>query len=149
MALWSMRETNCMVKIPLKNSKGTLTLTQTLQGMVSLDSAKRKSCLRRFKLNKGFKRLVIPTWRLRLEDLTHAPFEKAVRDELTQYFEANWGTSTTRGYDWEAMKVVIRGLCMQTTYGVRHQLEKDVLDYKAKLRDLEKCIPTQPQRKEE
>ncbi|KAJ1173427.1 hypothetical protein NDU88_005262 [Pleurodeles waltl] len=47
------------------------------------------------------------------------------------------------------MKVVIRGLCMQTTYGVWHQLEQDVLDHEAKLRDSEKCLPTQPQRMEE
>ncbi|KAJ1127407.1 hypothetical protein NDU88_005809 [Pleurodeles waltl] len=55
----------------------------------------------------------------------------------------------TRGCDWVAIKVVIRGLCMQTIYSVRRQLEKDVLDHEAKLRVLEKCLPTQPQRMEE
>ncbi|KAJ1155991.1 hypothetical protein NDU88_008716 [Pleurodeles waltl] len=78
-----------------------------------------------------------------------ALFEGAVWDRLTQYFDANWGTSTTRGFDWEVMKVVTRGLCMQTTYGVRCQLEKDVLDHEAKLGDLKKCLPTQLQRMEE
>ncbi|KAJ1195236.1 hypothetical protein NDU88_004517 [Pleurodeles waltl] len=71
-----------------------------------------------------------------------APFREAVQDGLTQYFDANWGTSTTRRCDCEAMKVVIRGLCMQTTYGVRRQLEKDVLDHKAKLSDLDKMPST-------
>ncbi|KAJ1139655.1 hypothetical protein NDU88_006022 [Pleurodeles waltl] len=100
-------------------------------------------------LKKGYKRPTVPTWRLQPEALTDAPFVNAVRDGLVQYFEANWGTSTTRGCDWEAMKVVIRGICMQTTNGVRHQLEKDVLDIEARLRDLEKCLPTQPQKMED
>ncbi|KAJ1162776.1 hypothetical protein NDU88_003241 [Pleurodeles waltl] len=84
-------------------------------------------------------------WQLRPEAMSDTPFEGAVRDGLMQYFDAIWGTSTTRGRDWEVMKVVLRDLCMQTTYGVRRQLEKDVLDHKAKLRDLEKCLPMQPQ----
>ncbi|KAJ1165502.1 hypothetical protein NDU88_005929 [Pleurodeles waltl] len=46
------------------------------------------------------------------------------------------------------MKVVIRGLCVQTTYGVKRQLEKDVLDHEARLQDLEKCILMQLQRME-
>ncbi|KAJ1213549.1 hypothetical protein NDU88_001183 [Pleurodeles waltl] len=81
--------------------------------------------------------------------LKDAPFEKAVWDGLTQYFNTNWGTSTTGACDWEVMKVVIMGLCMQTTDDVRCQLEKDILDHEAKLRDLKKCLPTQPQRMEE
>ncbi|KAJ1210338.1 hypothetical protein NDU88_005704 [Pleurodeles waltl] len=88
-------------------------------------------------------------WPLRPEALTDALTGKAVRDRLAQYFESNWGTSTTRRCVWEAMKVVIRCLCVQTTYGVRRQLEKDVLDHEAMLQDLEKCLLTQPQRMEE
>ncbi|KAJ1216809.1 hypothetical protein NDU88_004408 [Pleurodeles waltl] len=65
-----------------------------------------------------------------------APLEEAVRDGLTQYFDANWEMSMISSCDWEAMKVVIRGLCMQTTYGVRHQLKKDVLDHEAKLQEM-------------
>ncbi|KAJ1143312.1 hypothetical protein NDU88_009622 [Pleurodeles waltl] len=87
------------------------------------------------KLNKGYKRSGVTTWWLRLEALKDAPFEEVIRDALTQHLDANWGPSTTRGCDWEAMKVVIRGLCMQTTYSVGRQLEKDVRDHKAKLRD--------------
>ncbi|KAJ1219060.1 hypothetical protein NDU88_006631 [Pleurodeles waltl] len=100
-------------------------------------------------LNKGYTQTVVPTWQLRPEALSDAPFEGAVRDRLMQYFDINWGTSTTRGCDCEAKKVVIRGLCMQTTYSVRHQCEKDVLDHIVKLRDQEKCLPTQPHRMEE
>ncbi|KAJ1092976.1 hypothetical protein NDU88_006086 [Pleurodeles waltl] len=97
----------------------------------------------------GYKRPALLTWRLRPETLMDAPFTKAVRDELAQYFEVNWGTSTTRDCDWEAMKVVIRGLCVQATYGVRCQLEKDILDHEARLRDLEKCLLMQLQKMEE
>ncbi|KAJ1125450.1 hypothetical protein NDU88_003882 [Pleurodeles waltl] len=86
---------------------------------------------------------------LRPEALTDTLFDKAVRDGQVQYIKANWETSTTSRCDCEAMKVVIRGLCVQTTYGVRRHLEKDVLDHEAMLRDLEKCLLTQPQRKEE
>ncbi|KAJ1164965.1 hypothetical protein NDU88_005395 [Pleurodeles waltl] len=78
-----------------------------------------------------------------------APFAKTVRDGLTQYFKANWGTSTTKGCDWEAMKFEIRGLCVQTTYGVKCQLKKDVLNHEARLSDLEKCLLKQPQKMED
>ncbi|KAJ1089530.1 hypothetical protein NDU88_002681 [Pleurodeles waltl] len=83
-------------------------------------------------------------WRLRPEALMDAPFDTAVRD-----FEVNWGTSTTNGCDWEAMKVVIRESLRADYPWCRRQPKKDVPDHESMLRDLEKCLLMQPQRMEE
>ncbi|KAJ1209692.1 hypothetical protein NDU88_005065 [Pleurodeles waltl] len=58
------------------------------------------------KLNKSYTPPVVLMCWLRLEALSEAPFAGAVRDGLTQFFDINWGTSTTRRCDEEAIKVV-------------------------------------------
>ncbi|KAJ1164111.1 hypothetical protein NDU88_004557 [Pleurodeles waltl] len=38
----------------------------------------------------------------------------------------NWGTATTRGVKWGALKVVIRGESLSKTYGIRKRLDQEV-----------------------
>ncbi|KAJ1165425.1 hypothetical protein NDU88_005853 [Pleurodeles waltl] len=44
------------------------------------------------------------------------------------------------------MRVVLRGVCLKTTYGVRKQYEGDLSHQEAKPSALEKVLPTQPQK---
>ncbi|KAJ1213558.1 hypothetical protein NDU88_001192 [Pleurodeles waltl] len=62
-------------------------------------------------------RPAIPLWRLRPEDL---------QDVLVGYFHTNWGTAGTRGLEWEALKVVIRGESLSKTYGIRQCLDREL-----------------------
>ncbi|KAJ1187626.1 hypothetical protein NDU88_004401 [Pleurodeles waltl] len=57
--------------------------------------------------------------------------------------------SGTRACDWEALKVVLRGLCLRATYGVKRQLENDVSKHENTLSELEHCLPVQLLRVEE
>ncbi|KAJ1097139.1 hypothetical protein NDU88_002266 [Pleurodeles waltl] len=98
------------------------------------------------KLGKGYKRPVIPSWRLRPEALTDPLFETMVRDSLTHKCDENWGMLGSRACDWEAIKVVLRGICPKTTYGVKRQLEDDLSHQETKSSALEQNLPTQPQK---
>ncbi|KAJ1109724.1 hypothetical protein NDU88_007084 [Pleurodeles waltl] len=57
----------------------------------------------------------------RVEDAEGNPeYKKDLQGVINGYFSANWDTATTRGKEWEALKVVIRGL--SKTYGIRKRL---------------------------
>ena len=75
----------------------------------------------------------IPLWRLRSEALQDPPFRAAIREQLEQYFELNGEPTEFRRNEWDAMKVVVRGQCMKTVWGVKTALLKEVTDLEARL----------------
>ncbi|KAJ1161246.1 hypothetical protein NDU88_001733 [Pleurodeles waltl] len=53
-------------------------------------------------------------------------YKKYLQDPLDGYFHINWGTAGTRGSEWEALKVVIRGESLSKTYGIRQRLDRQL-----------------------
>ncbi|KAJ1148366.1 hypothetical protein NDU88_001203, partial [Pleurodeles waltl] len=61
----------------------------------------------------------------------------AVKD----YLDLNWSTTDSRGTEWEALKAVVRGVCIGTTCGVRKQMEQELTEQEDKLDDLQCQTP--------
>ncbi|KAJ1158339.1 hypothetical protein NDU88_011030 [Pleurodeles waltl] len=55
------------------------------------------------------RRPAIALWRLRPDLLGNPEYKKDLQKVLVGYFHMNWGTAGTRGLEWEALKVDIRG----------------------------------------
>lgn len=64
-------------------------------------------------------RPAIPVWRLRPEALDDPVFRDEVGTGITQYFLENEGTASTTAMEWDAFKVVVRGICITNMVGVR------------------------------
>ncbi|KAJ1103783.1 hypothetical protein NDU88_001204 [Pleurodeles waltl] len=47
-------------------------------------------------------------------------------EALNGYFGRNWTTAQSRGIEWEALKVVIRGESLTKTYGIRKKLDQEL-----------------------
>ncbi|KAJ1160206.1 hypothetical protein NDU88_000708 [Pleurodeles waltl] len=45
---------------------------------------------------------------------------------LAGYFNETWTTALSRGLEWEALKVVIRGENLAKTYGIRKKLDREL-----------------------
>ncbi|KAJ1127406.1 hypothetical protein NDU88_005808 [Pleurodeles waltl] len=60
--------------------------------------------------------------------LKHAEVPDAIvpTGVLNGYFSANWATATTRGIEWEALKVAITGESLSKTYGIRKRLDQEL-----------------------
>ncbi|KAJ1165485.1 hypothetical protein NDU88_005912 [Pleurodeles waltl] len=67
-----------------------------------------------------------PLWRLRPDFLGDPEYKTDLQDVLVGYFHTNWGTAGTRGLQWEALKVVIRGESLSKTYGIRQRLDREL-----------------------
>ncbi|KAJ1209788.1 hypothetical protein NDU88_005161 [Pleurodeles waltl] len=65
-----------------------------------------------------------PLWHLLPDLLGDLEYRKDLQDVLNGYFSANWGTATTRGIEWEALKLVIGGESLSKTYGIRKRLSR-------------------------
>ncbi|KAJ1136101.1 hypothetical protein NDU88_002519 [Pleurodeles waltl] len=91
-------------------------------------------------LDWGRRRHAIPMWRLQVEALHDPAFIDALRTALKQYWESNTGTTNLRATEWDAHKVVIRGHCISTTWGVRRTLHAEVSKLEEKLRALENAV---------
>ncbi|KAJ1168816.1 hypothetical protein NDU88_000729 [Pleurodeles waltl] len=91
-------------------------------------------------LDWGRKRQAIPTWRLQAEALHDPAFTDSLRTALKQYWELNTGTTKSRAMEWDAHKVVIRGHCISTTWGVRRTLHAEDSKLEKKLRVLENAV---------
>ncbi|KAJ1197785.1 hypothetical protein NDU88_001633 [Pleurodeles waltl] len=63
---------------------------------------------------------------LRAELLDDTEYKKDLQDVLNGYFSANCGTAKTRGVEWEALKVVIRGRSLSKSYGIRKRLDREL-----------------------
>ncbi|KAJ1130904.1 hypothetical protein NDU88_009248 [Pleurodeles waltl] len=83
-----------------------------------------------------------------MEVLTGPLFVNTVHQELSHCFHKNWGTYSSKGHDWEEMKVVIREICLWISYGVRRQIERDLCQRELQLLNIEKTFHVQPQRLE-
>ncbi|KAJ1169669.1 hypothetical protein NDU88_001560 [Pleurodeles waltl] len=53
-------------------------------------------------------------------------YKRDVQEALTGYFSENWTTAQSRGLEWEALKVVIRGESLAKTYGIRKKLDQEL-----------------------
>ncbi|KAJ1099059.1 hypothetical protein NDU88_004163 [Pleurodeles waltl] len=71
-------------------------------------------------------RPAIPLWRLRPDILGDTENKKDLQEVLVGYFLMYWGTAGTRGLEWEALKVVIRGESLSKTYGTRQRLDQEL-----------------------
>ncbi|KAJ1170510.1 hypothetical protein NDU88_002385 [Pleurodeles waltl] len=65
----------------------------------------------------------VRSWRMPPDYLTDSACHNALASTLTNDLKANWSSATTKALGWEALKAVMRGACMSSTYGVRRQLE--------------------------
>ncbi|KAJ1189441.1 hypothetical protein NDU88_006186 [Pleurodeles waltl] len=72
-------------------------------------------------------RPAILLWRLRPDLLGNPEYKKDLQDVLVGYFHTNWGTEGTRGLEWEALKVVIKGESLSKTYGIRQRLDQELM----------------------
>ncbi|KAJ1116364.1 hypothetical protein NDU88_004579 [Pleurodeles waltl] len=68
----------------------------------------------------------IPLWRLCPDLLGDPEYKKDLQVALDGYFSTNCGTAMTRGLEWEALKVVIRGESLSKTYGIRKRLDREL-----------------------
>ncbi|KAJ1217857.1 hypothetical protein NDU88_005444 [Pleurodeles waltl] len=71
-------------------------------------------------------RPAIPLWRLHPDLLGDPEYKKDLQDVLVGSFHTNWDTAGTRGLEWEALKVVIRGVSLSKTYGIRQRLDREL-----------------------
>ncbi|KAJ1157745.1 hypothetical protein NDU88_010445 [Pleurodeles waltl] len=61
-------------------------------------------------------RPAIPLWRMRPELLGDLEYRRDIQEALTGYFGGNWTTAQSRGIEWEALKVAIRGESLTKTF---------------------------------
>lgn len=101
------------------------------------------------KLNWSQERTAIPSWRLLPETLEDPVFRREIGEGIAHYFSENEGTASTRALEWDAFKVVVRGLCITKYVGVRKTLLQDVEKAEQKLRETERARPEQPERQKE
>ncbi|KAJ1208550.1 hypothetical protein NDU88_003934 [Pleurodeles waltl] len=70
-------------------------------------------------------RAVISLWRLRPETLGDPEYRADVLAALYGYICVNWNTAQTRGLEWGALKVVIRGESLGKSNEMRMKLERE------------------------
>ena len=78
-------------------------------------------------------RPAVPLWRFSPVTLEDAPFREELREAIVRYFEDNKGKASDCTVEWEALKVVIRGHCIEKTVGIRKELKKELLGAENKL----------------
>ncbi|KAJ1191943.1 hypothetical protein NDU88_001256 [Pleurodeles waltl] len=71
-------------------------------------------------------RLAISLWRMRPELLGDLEYRRDIQEALIGYFGGNWTTAKSRGIEWEALKVVIRGESLNKTYSIRKKLDQEL-----------------------
>ena len=54
-----------------------------------------------------------------MEALGDSTFRNTIAERLTQYFETNADTTSSRAIEWDAHKAAIRGQCISTIWGVK------------------------------
>ena len=79
----------------------------------------------------------ILTRRLQAAALENPPFRAALTGAVTNFFEANHNTATTRLIEWEAFKVTIRGHCLGTQWNMRHHIDAEIMRLERLLLDME------------
>ncbi|KAJ1197494.1 hypothetical protein NDU88_001351 [Pleurodeles waltl] len=71
-------------------------------------------------------RPVIPVWRMQPELLGNHNYRQDIQEALNGYFSENCTTAQSRGIEWGALKVVIRGESLTKTYGIRKKLDQEL-----------------------
>ncbi|KAJ1117669.1 hypothetical protein NDU88_005866 [Pleurodeles waltl] len=71
-------------------------------------------------------RPAIPLWSLPPKILRDPEYRLDVLAALQGYIRENWITARTRGMEWKALKVVVRGVSTVKVYGVRRKLEEEL-----------------------
>ncbi|KAJ1082236.1 hypothetical protein NDU88_002404 [Pleurodeles waltl] len=85
-------------------------------------------------LRWGDRRAAILTWRLRKKALLDSVYRDTISDHLLCYFEENEGSAANKGVEWDAMKEVMRGHFIKTSWEERASLLWSVLALEACLR---------------
>lgn len=91
----------------------------------------------------------VPTWKLRPETFDDPVFAGEVGEGIVHYFTGNAGTASSKAMEWDAFKVVVRGLCINKYVGVRKVLLQDVEKAELRLRAAERDRPEHPERQTE
>ncbi|KAJ1186710.1 hypothetical protein NDU88_003491 [Pleurodeles waltl] len=68
-----------------------------------------------------------PLWCMWPEFLGDHESRRDIQEVLAGYFNENWTTALSRGLEWEALKVVIRGESLTKTYGIRNKLDRELV----------------------
>ncbi|KAJ1164595.1 hypothetical protein NDU88_005031 [Pleurodeles waltl] len=55
---------------------------------------------------------------------------------LEDYMDHNWGVTDSWGVEWEALKAVLRGVCIGTVCGVRQQMEQELSSSEKELEEM-------------
>ncbi|KAJ1194451.1 hypothetical protein NDU88_003739 [Pleurodeles waltl] len=87
----------------------------------------------------------IPFWRTRTKALTDPVFSEVVRETVDHYFAENWGSVSTRGTEWDALKVELQGEFLKVKYGVKQQLTRSLDALEQHLGTLEHMVTERPQ----
>ena len=68
--------------------------------------------------------------------------KETIQGNISEYLPLNWGSTSNRGMEWDALKAVVRGKCMSLTYGVRRILQGELKDEEAELAVHQGCLVT-------
>ncbi|KAJ1185445.1 hypothetical protein NDU88_002237 [Pleurodeles waltl] len=82
----------------------------------------------------------IPLWRLRPDLLGDPEYKQDLQGVLNGYFSTNWGMAMTRGIEWDALKVVIRGESFSKMYGIRKCLDQELTQQEDVLAALQRQV---------
>ncbi|KAJ1201001.1 hypothetical protein NDU88_004818 [Pleurodeles waltl] len=77
---------------------------------------------------------------MRPELLGDHEYRRDIQEALTGYFSGNRSTAQSRGIEWEALKVVIRGESLAKTYGIQKKLDQELAQQKDALNALQHQI---------
>ncbi|KAJ1113088.1 hypothetical protein NDU88_001345 [Pleurodeles waltl] len=84
----------------------------------------------------------IPLRHLYVPALKDPVFRDQIEHGLIKYFRDNWGSIEERTLEWDAMKIVVRGICISVSKGIRHDMEKELTLQESKLADFEISLLT-------
>ncbi|KAJ1110779.1 hypothetical protein NDU88_008125 [Pleurodeles waltl] len=73
---------------------------------------------------------------MRPELLGDHEYRRDIQEVLAGYFSENWTTAQSRGLEWEALKVFIRGESLAKTYGIRKKLDRGLAQHEDALNAL-------------
>ncbi|KAJ1217657.1 hypothetical protein NDU88_005250 [Pleurodeles waltl] len=94
----------------------------------------------RVTLNWGRLRQAVPTWRFQAEALQDQAFAELLKESISQYWDINAMSATTRATEWDAHKVVVRGVCISSTWRVRRSLQAEIGKLEKELRAAEIAV---------
>ncbi|KAJ1120391.1 hypothetical protein NDU88_008561 [Pleurodeles waltl] len=82
------------------------------------------------------------TWRLQLSLLRDSPFRAELADGIDSYFKINTKSPSLRAVEWDRHKVVVPGLCMSASGGVRRTLTAELHSIEDELREVVRRVET-------